>query len=411
MAKIIFLVVVSFIFCISRVESQWVQTTLNNFHTSGLYSNNNYFFVGSYDSGLYVTSNNGINWFRTGSPLYNVTCMHKFKNKFYAGTNASGLIVSTNDGINWSVVYAGLTNIASLASDSNALYMSCSSSDYLIKGIYKSTNEGYNWVRIIATSPVGAITSSNNNLIATFLANSPIWPDPNGMYYSTNAGNNWILSNSSATAWCYKTKNSLLYAGIGVGHYLSYGIRMSTNFGIHWDILTTFNNKSVTSIEYYNNYLFASTSDQGVYLSSDNFYTWIMINQGLSDTATNSMIIKDSIIFLSTRDHGVWKRPIYEVTSIIPNHQKMPNAFSLHQNYPNPFNSKTLIRYSLNKYSDIKMIIFDLLGQEILTIHPGKKYSGTYDVSFDASNLPSGVYFYRLTVDGFSETRKMVLIK
>ena len=90
---------------------------------------------------------------------------------------------------------------------------------------------------------------------------------------------------------------------------------------------------------------------------------------------------------------------------------EIPKEYKLYNNYPNPFNPMTKIRYDLPKGGIIKFVIYDLLGREIETLLNEKHSAGTYEVSFDASNYPSGVYYYKLTTDEFSETRKMILLK
>jgi hypothetical protein len=95
-------------------------------------------------------------------------------------------------------------------------------------------------------------------------------------------------------------------------------------------------------------------------------------------------------------------------------HQKInliPSKYCLYQNFPNPFNPITNIRYDITKNGFVKLMVFDMLGREIETLVNEKQSTGTYEATFDASNYPSGVYFYRLTTDGFNETKKMVLIK
>lgn len=91
---------------------------------------------------------------------------------------------------------------------------------------------------------------------------------------------------------------------------------------------------------------------------------------------------------------------------------KLPSEFSLSQNYPNPFNPQTRIGYSLKKSEDISLKVYDVLGREVKTLAEGHMPAGKYEIDFDASKLPSGVYFYRLTGDdGRVETKKMVLNK
>ncbi len=90
---------------------------------------------------------------------------------------------------------------------------------------------------------------------------------------------------------------------------------------------------------------------------------------------------------------------------------EIPEKFSLEQNYPNPFNPSTNIRYKLLKNGFVKLVVFDALGREIETLINEKQSPGTYEVTFNASRHPSGVYFYRVSTNGFTETKKMFLIK
>ncbi|HEY5533639.1 MAG TPA: T9SS type A sorting domain-containing protein [Ignavibacteria bacterium] len=85
--------------------------------------------------------------------------------------------------------------------------------------------------------------------------------------------------------------------------------------------------------------------------------------------------------------------------------------YSLFQNYPNPFNAKSNIKYQISKISDVQIKIFDILGREIAILVNEKLNPGTYEVTFDGSNLPSGVYFYKLSAGNFTETKKLTLLK
>ena len=88
-----------------------------------------------------------------------------------------------------------------------------------------------------------------------------------------------------------------------------------------------------------------------------------------------------------------------------------PDGFFLSQNYPNPFNPTTTIDYSLTKESFVQLKIYDVLGREMKTLVHGKESSGKHTVQFDASDLNSGFYFYRITAGGFSQSQKMILVK
>ena len=88
-----------------------------------------------------------------------------------------------------------------------------------------------------------------------------------------------------------------------------------------------------------------------------------------------------------------------------------PSKYSLGQNYPNPFNSRTVVSFSLPVDSKISIKVYDLMGREIQTLVNERLQAGTYETTFDGSRLTSGVYFYRLVTDGYSETKRMLLIK
>lgn len=89
----------------------------------------------------------------------------------------------------------------------------------------------------------------------------------------------------------------------------------------------------------------------------------------------------------------------------------LPKSYSLEQNYPNPFNAATAVRYQLSASSYVTLKVFDVLGREVATLVNEAQQSGSYNVPWNASGLPSGVYFYRLQAGRFVETRKMVLTR
>jgi len=88
-----------------------------------------------------------------------------------------------------------------------------------------------------------------------------------------------------------------------------------------------------------------------------------------------------------------------------------PNSFNLAQNYPNPFNPTTIINFSIPKTSLVTIKVYDVLGNEVATLVNEEKVQGVYTVTFDASTLSSGVYFYKINSGNYSEVKKMVFIK
>jgi hypothetical protein len=98
--------------------------------------------------------------------------------------------------------------------------------------------------------------------------------------------------------------------------------------------------------------------------------------------------------------------------SVIQSYNNLiPVNFSISQNYPNPFNPKTKIKYSVPQFSSVVIKVFDILGNEIKTLVNEEKPVGTYEITWYADNLPSGVYFYRIITRDFVQIKKMVLMK
>ena len=89
----------------------------------------------------------------------------------------------------------------------------------------------------------------------------------------------------------------------------------------------------------------------------------------------------------------------------------IPTDFNLSQNYPNPFNPSTTINYQIPELSFVTLKVFDVLGREIITLVNEEKPIGTHAIEFNATSLPSGIYFYQLLTPNFTETKKMILLR
>ncbi|MEQ9308498.1 MAG: T9SS type A sorting domain-containing protein [Balneolaceae bacterium] len=92
-------------------------------------------------------------------------------------------------------------------------------------------------------------------------------------------------------------------------------------------------------------------------------------------------------------------------------HKEIPNSITLHQNYPNPFNPTTTISFELDKSVEVTLTVFDALGRTVAVLVNEQKSTGLHQVGFDASNLSSGIYFYRLEAGAFMEIKRLTIIK
>lgn len=97
--------------------------------------------------------------------------------------------------------------------------------------------------------------------------------------------------------------------------------------------------------------------------------------------------------------------------SVEQNGLPAPTVFELFQNYPNPFNPATVIEYALPREQFVRLRMFNVLGEEVVVLVNELKPAGTHTTTFDAHNLPSGVYFYRLEAGNYVDSKKLLLVK
>jgi hypothetical protein len=234
------------------------------------------------------------------------------------------------------------------------------------------------------------------------------------VYLSTNNGTSWAqtsLNNRSILALAVNG-NNIIAGSYSFSSF--YGVYLSTSNGTSWT-QTSLNNQNVSSLAVNGNNIFAGSVDNGVYVSNNNGASWIERNENLAALSINALCILDNYIFAGTYG-GVYRRPLSELIGIQPISNEFPTQFSLSQNFPNPFNPTTRIRFAIpanvkGETSNTKIIIFDILGREVKTLVNEQLKAGTYEVDWNASGYPSGVYFYRLETDDFTETKKMLLVK
>ena len=145
---------------------------------------------------------------------------------------------------------------------------------------------------------------------------------------------------------------------------------------------------------------------------------WFQLNSGVT-------INRNSVFFPASAtgnfgyvagDNGVILKTTTGGSVGINNQSEVIKDFSLEQNYPNPFNPTTKIKFNIAPVGqrhafDVRLVVYDALGREIATLINAPLQPGTYEVTFDGSNLPGGIYFYILKAGDIFESRKMVLLK
>lgn len=406
------------IFHNSVLQAQWVQAS-NGFTITPYYYGNHplavtgsKIFAGNYD-GVYLSTDNGLNWAPSSNGMdipVDVSSLVINGNSIFAGT-ARGVYLSTNLGLNWSLVNSGLTdlNITALAMIGNNIFAGTYN-----KTVFLSTNNGSNWVQVRNGIPYNLYSvrgfGVNGTTIFTSLSNS----NEGGVYRSTDYGSNWVkVMNNGAMA--FGTNGGNVFLGSGDFIYLS------TDNGSNWSTLTVGlpSFRILNAISFYENVIFLGYqySDYpsplcgGVHFSTNNGSSWIEANDGLPSTV-RALAISGNYIFAGCLENGIWRRPLNQLVSAVENEpSKLPACFSLDQNYPNPFNPTTTLNYSIPKEGSVKLSVYDVTGSKVATVVDEYKPTGNYSVRFNGTNLPSGVYLYRLESGNFTDAKKFILMK
>jgi len=274
--------------------------------------------------------------------------------------------------------------------------------------VYKSTNNGNSWFAKDSNQigePKGMITVGDN---IVFLGSTE-----DGVYYSATGGDHWWPVDTTAHFFGTRYTMDVVKSREGTIFYTEGAkIRRSTNGGVNIQTLVTpspgYAINAICAAS--DNELYIATDDKKVYSSSNMGTTWQLMTAGLPAGANvYSLKIIDGKLYAGTYAYGVF---YFEPDGVsVPNVNTLADGFELKQNYPNPFNPSTQISFSIPKSSFVNLNIFDLNGKEVAVLLSENKAAGNYNINFDASKFSTGIYFYQLQAEGFSEIKKMSLIK
>ncbi|RMG20288.1 MAG: T9SS C-terminal target domain-containing protein [Methanobacteriota archaeon] len=156
-------------------------------------------------------------------------------------------------------------------------------------------------------------------------------------------------------------------------------------------------------------WIFQAGNDSLRILYNDTTQTLILSAPGFTgQTMLYCRVVDDSAAF---DEDSIWVQVTYPMGTDQLTDLGIPKMFELHQNYPNPFNPVTTIRYGVPKTSHVRIDLFNILGQRVMTLVDERKYPGYYFVRLHSDNLSSGIYFYRMKTDEFVKVRKLMLIR
>jgi photosystem II stability/assembly factor-like uncharacterized protein len=421
----------------------WYPSNFIGYDVNCLYKNSNQIYLGTNINGAFI-SNDGLIWNQINEGLngLEINCFGSSgPNLIINAYLLDGVFSSSNSGQNFQFLNNGIVSVKSFENVNNYLFAAVGGG-YFGSKVSRSSDNGLSWERQDYGLPVPGWV-----YILKFYNNRLYAGTNQGVYYTTNYGQNWVACNSgmsNKTVYSFVKHNSNLFAGTrdnGIYRSSDFGnnwlsvnnglnglgivnlgvigdnifavadkLCVSTNDGDNWSILY---NYELYSLLTYNNYLFVTRGFSGVYMSTNLGITFYPINDGfpIGNQRIREIFICNNYIYVSSEFQSVWHRPLSEIVNVDSSITKIADYFLLNQNYPNPFNPTTNIKYKIANNKFVSLKVFDILGKEIETLVNEKQSPGTYEVNWKASTYPSGVYFYRLVTDGFTDTKKMILLK
>lgn len=374
-------------------------------------------FVGTYGYGIYRFTNDGWVAKNNGLSNYWIYGLVMSGTTLYAGTWGNGVYTSTDLGENWTDALAPGTHVRGLAATSaGVIYATGDFSE-----VWKLESGTWTQVGTIAdypTEPWGlAINPSNeSHLFASTRY---------GLFESTDAGATWTQTITGQQAFAvavHPTAHDVLVGtATGVLKRASGGTTFSP-------LLTSASPVYTLAFDRHERLYVGHWGPPGVQVSLDNGNTWTTLalvppdiippplaasKTGSNDTRVVSILVNpfDDTVIVSTEDGSVYV--FDDIASIVSNDTptEIPGTYALDQNYPNPFNPATVIDFEVPEASDVRIAVYDVLGRVVQVLHEGITAAGHHAVTFDAQNLPSGIYMYRMESGNEVITRMMTLMK
>jgi photosystem II stability/assembly factor-like uncharacterized protein len=377
---------------------------------------------------LYLTTDGGNSWFTRPLPsnLSISDISIKGSEKIWFCTWNGKIYNTTDGGFNWQLQFYDTSmtkfmNYLEMFDDMNGMAMGDAPAEDKPALFLRTTDGGMNWISQNDSELIGLwsgdlwrrvdFVNINVGYFYTFQAYPPT------IYKTINGGNNWQVVSDTIQSYVLKAYDENIFLAEG-----TYGIISRTlDGGQTWESNQWSFMDWALDIEYIpgnpSNVWCVSTS---MAFSSDTGKTWVNEYNLQSEIIYDIVFTNQDNGWLYTGGGGIL-RHIYRTTNgghggliVSVDDSKRdsgPVRFSLEQNYPNPFNPSTKIKYQISELSFVTLKVYDVLGSEIVPLVNEEKSMGSYTVDFNAEQLPSGIYFYRLQTPNFTQTKKMILLK
>lgn len=375
--------------------------------------------------GVFCSVDDGETWTAVRQPFTGSRAVYVFlkldDNRFITskmrlsatGLGGSGLFYSHDSGNNWDRIDSRSLAWSMLALPDGRIFIGEHGPRSLGFGAGVSADSGRSWVSFNnGLGPIGDIYSLRLTPSGSVLASS--FDD---LFLLAPGDTTWRslgLADRSPVWTALETPDGNLFAVTGDYWAPGNGVMRSADGGSTWIQF----NEGLTNLKIrdliidVNGLLWVATDDSGVFVSSAGEDDWQPQNAGLGNLHVNDLIFGSSGRLFAGTDDGVYRSIDSFVTSVQLPEVPLPEGFTLQQNYPNPFNPTTRITYSIPQAGSVELKIFNLIGEEVEVLVRGFQQAGSYSTDFDAGTLGSGVYIYRLSVDGQSQqSKKMLLVR
>lgn len=449
--KHVIIVILAFLFTTTQAQD------FETFETGVLepsdihFINNTTGFISS-QGGISITRNAGVDWsYHFGPVSWNDTTMGFYDMDFtlnqtayavgWRGTPINDtvwefnnlIIKSTNNGESWfdvSVMHMGFfppdymskikKNVSNRDNNTYVLFsVICADPEHVVAAgnyskVFKTSNGGATWQEYS--------TGWNSIHTMTYHDNALWGGEWDALFKSTDNGESWIrssnISMTTSTNCLTKVGTKMFIGGYDQGGWNNISVSHSYD-GINWTSEVLPYPGFISDIEFIDNNTGYATGDNPMVLGDTirpKGYIFKTTDQGNSWTKVFEQEWMQMAAACQTQEYVFFvgmtrlKRLPLQMVSV-GSEGIHTNHYTLSQNYPNPFNPTTTINFTLEKQGAVKLELFDITGKHVKTIVNEIKNSGSYSVNFDGSTFSTGTYFYKLEVDGYSEIKKMMLIK
>jgi len=198
---------------------------------------------------------------------------------------------------------------------------------------------------------------------------------------------------------------------MAAGSTTSPGLLKTTDAGTTWSAITSPYTVSISGIAGASTSWWLAQQGLNISYSSNNGAAWTTQYTVAAGSFYHMTKSRSGATIWAVRSNGGISRYGAPIIGVNPISTETPSSYSVSQNYPNPFNPTTKINFALPKSGLVSLKVYDITGKEVATLLNEVKNVGTYSVDFNAANLSSGIYFYKMSVNGYSEVKKMSLIK